>query len=278
MTAPPRHRSGTRSIDMTMTRPLNHHRQRWLPTFAGLIVLGGAAVLSGCGSGTDESAAARRGPDELAASHILVAYKGTRNAPAGITRTREEAHERARRIAYLPQHRDVHWGVTTDAVVALGRFAYGQAGHFADEDRAAVDRAMTAAGAAHLKGRTITALSGGEGARVHLARALAGETPVLVVDEPTAALDPRHQLAIMSILKARAENGGLVIAALHDLNLAARYCSRMLVLQDGAIAADGPPMDVLDTDLVARVFGVSAIVQETDGARLMITGLADQGH
>lgn len=163
---------------------------------------------------------------------------------------------RARIAAYLPQDRDVAWSMTVEAVVALGRYAYGVAGRPGPADRAAVDRAIAAVGIEPLRLRSAHALSGGEAARMHLARALAAETPVLIADEPTSALDLRHQIEIMSLLQMAAAKGGLVVAALHDLELARRFATRALVLDRGRVVADAAPDEALAEPLLRAVFGV----------------------
>ncbi len=177
---------------------------------------------------------------------------------------------RARRLSYLPQLRPIYWSMTVEAIIALGRFAYGTAPRLEGENAAAVARAIEETGLAHLRLRAATALSGGEAARVHLARALAAETGILLADEPTAALDPRHQLAIMGVLRKRADAGALVIGASHDLSLAARYCTRLLLLENGRITADGAPRDVLSPENLARAFGVGAEI-EFDAGRVSIS-------
>lgn len=177
---------------------------------------------------------------------------------------------RGRTISYLPQTRPVYWSMTVERIVALGRFAYGAPADLAGEDAAAVERAIADADIAHLSRRPATSLSGGEAARVHLARALAAEAPVLIADEPTAALDPRHQLAIMKVLAKRAAAGGLVVAALHDLSLAARFCTRIMLLENGRLTADGAPVDVLTGANLARAFGVPAQVT-AEGGRITIS-------
>lgn len=151
------------------------------------------------------------------------------------------AGERARRLAYLPQARPLYAAIDVEAVVALGRFAYGSSLTLDAAGRAAVERALAATDIVHLRKRAAPSLSGGELARVHLARALAAETPILIADEPVAALDPRHQLAILRLLRAKAESGGLVFAALHEIALARHFCTRIICLKAGRVTADGPP-------------------------------------
>ena len=161
---------------------------------------------------------------------------------------------KARRIAYLPQHRPVHAAIDAETVVALGRFAYGAPTRLDAADRAAVDAAMTDAGVRELAQRSVATLSGGELARVHLARLLAAGTPVVIADEPVAALDPRHQLAIMTRLKACADAGGVVVAAMHEIGLVRRFCSHALLLREGRAVASGPP-DTL-TGSIAGLFSL----------------------
>ncbi|MFN0265274.1 ABC transporter ATP-binding protein [Tepidamorphus sp. 3E244] len=162
--------------------------------------------------------------------------------------------ERARRIAYLPQIASVSWPVSARDLVALGRLPHGDGERPIGQD--AVTQALGATGTQHLEGRRVDTLSGGERARVMLARALAVEAPVLIADEPIAALDPRYQIEIMLRLRAIADAGTLVIAASHDLALAARHCDTVLLLQAGRITADGPPSAVLTRERVEEAFGL----------------------
>ncbi len=164
---------------------------------------------------------------------------------------------RARKIAYLPQSREVAWAITGEAVASLGRFAYGAPSRLSADDRAAIDRALAATGADAFRTRSMTTLSGGEQARIHLARALAAETGILLTDEPTAALDPKHQSAIMAALRSKAEGGELIVAALHDLRQAQRHCTRIIALNGGRIAADSVPANALSPALVEDIFGVA---------------------
>jgi iron complex transport system ATP-binding protein len=177
---------------------------------------------------------------------------------------------RARQIAYLPQQRPLAWPNTVRDVVALGRFAYGAApGRLSDTDSAAVDRAIQLCDLSALAHRTADTLSGGELARVHCARAFAAEAPLLIADEPVAALDPRHQFRIMDIITAYVARGGGALVVLHDIALAARYATRLIWMKDGHIIADGSVADTLTTERLADIYGIKATV---DGARIDITG------
>jgi iron complex transport system ATP-binding protein len=175
-----------------------------------------------------------------------------------------DARERARTVAYLPQGHVFHWPMQVDAVVALGRHPHTDPfAHPSLVDRAAVARAMARTGIEAFAARRVTTLSGGERARVALARALATEAPVLLADEPTASLDPRHQLVVMQLLRQAAQDGGTVLAILHDLALAARFADRVLVMDKGRIVADAAPAEALSPQRIADVFGVEAVVLDT---------------
>jgi len=172
--------------------------------------------------------------------------------------------ERARRVAWMPQARDIAWPVTVEALVALGRVPHLPTGRpLAAHDRVHVDAALSAMGLDGMRHRTATRLSGGEQARVLIARALAQDTPLLMADEPIAGLDPAHQIATMQVFASLARDGRAVIASLHDLGLAARHCTRLMLLGEGGLVADGPPGDVLTPDNLARVFHVNAWFERT---------------
>jgi iron complex transport system ATP-binding protein len=181
---------------------------------------------------------------------------------------------RALRIAYLPQGHVAHWPISVADAVAIGRLAHGSGpGRLRDEDAAAIASALAATDTAHLAGRAVTGLSSGERARVMLARALAVEAPILLVDEPIAALDPAHQLAVLELLARTAAGGTVVLAVLHDLTLAARFASRAVVLDQGRIAADGPPGAVLGEALLADVFRISSLRLTHEGAPVLVPWL-----
>ena len=164
----------------------------------------------------------------------------------------------ARRVAYLPQGHTLHWPLRADHVVALGRLAH-RARKSGDADRAAVARAMARADVGAFAERIVTTLSGGERARIMLARALAVEAPVLLVDEPVASLDPYHQLQVMELLRELAREGRLVVAVLHDLPLAARFCETLAMLHEGRIVASGAAAQVLSRANLERTFNVEGV-------------------
>jgi iron complex transport system ATP-binding protein len=175
---------------------------------------------------------------------------------------------RARAISYLPQGNFFYWPMSVADVVALGRMPHGSGlAGLSEADRLAISDAMADTETLELADRPVTSLSGGERARVALARALAVSAPVLLADEPAALLDPRYQLRILETLTHQADDGVAVVAVLQDLSLAARFGDRILVMNEGEIVADGPPEKVLDADLISRVFGVSSTIVERNGSR-----------
>ncbi|WP_176597579.1 MULTISPECIES: ABC transporter ATP-binding protein [Sphingobium] len=177
----------------------------------------------------------------------------------GADSARLNRREIARRIAYLPQGQSLHWPLAVERLVALGRMPHlGPLSRLSAEDEAQIDAALARADVLHLKGRVATELSGGERARVLLARALAVGAPALIADEPLAALDPGHQIDVMDLLKAEARVGSLVVTVLHDLGMAARYCDRLVLMDRGSLVADGAPLEVLTEDRLAGVYGISA--------------------
>jgi iron complex transport system ATP-binding protein len=179
--------------------------------------------------------------------------------------------DRARAISYLPQGQDVHWPLNVERLVALGRLPHlAPFSRLSPADRDAVLNAMSAADVLYLRDRIATELSGGERARVLLARALCVEAPVLLVDEPLAALDPAHQLATVTLLKSLARGGRLVTVVLHDLSMASRFCDRLLLMDEGRLVAEGTAADVLDEARLRHVYGVEAVMGEHQGQRYVL--------
>lgn len=175
--------------------------------------------------------------------------------------------ERARRIAYLAQGVRAEWPLRVDRLVGLGRIPHlGPWRSPGQRDAAAVARALALCEIAHLATRSVDRLSGGETARVMLARALAGEPAIVLADEPISHLDPYHQLKVMETLRDVARAGAGVMVVLHDLALAARFCDRLVLMDGGRIVADGRPEHVLAPEMVARVYGVeTARIEREDG-------------
>ena len=180
--------------------------------------------------------------------------------------------ERALQIGYLPQNGAPAWNVSARELVGLGRLPHRS--RFAAPtpvDDAAIDAALAVTDAGHLGGRAVDAMSGGERARVLLARVLAGEPRWLLADEPLASLDPAHQLDILALLRAQAERSIGVVAVLHDLTQAARLADQIVLLKGGRLIAAGSPADVLTAPLLASTFGIDAeIARAADGAPLVI--------
>jgi len=209
------------------------------------------------------------GPNGAGKSSILRAVLGL--APSegdilidGKSRNALAADELARRIAYLPQDAEVHWPMRAARLVALGRLPHrGAWNRLSAADAAAIERALEATDTSNFRDRMINELSGGERARVLLSRALAVEAQVLLADEPVAALDPYHQLAVMEYFAAEAARGCAIVIVLHDLTLAARFADKLALVDKGRLVALGKANHVLTQENLACVYGVEAANPET---------------
>jgi iron complex transport system ATP-binding protein len=163
--------------------------------------------------------------------------------------------KRAQRIGYLAQSIAPAWHVTAHELISLGRLPYlGRLARFTDADHAAVERAMAATDTRHLSDRTIDAMSGGERARVQIARVLAGQPDWIIADEPLANLDPPHQRDVLNLFRVAANAGTGVIIILHQINAAARIADDVVILRDGKIIANGPRETSLTTRTLAAAF------------------------
>ncbi|MFJ8495644.1 heme ABC transporter ATP-binding protein [Streptomyces sp. NPDC094038] len=198
------------------------------------------------------------GPNGAGKSTLLAALAGDVVAGRGVVRVfgREvsgwSAGELALRRAVLPQAAGVSFPFPVEDVVRMGRAPH--VGADPGEDEGVVAEAMAATEVTPFAGRAFSALSGGERARVALARVLAQRAPLLLLDEPTAALDLRHQELVLRLCRDRARAGDAVVVVLHDLALAAAYAHRVAILCAGRVAADGPPAEVFEERLLSEVY------------------------
>lgn len=177
-----------------------------------------------------------------------------------------KAAERALRLAYVPQEHEIAWPVPVETLVALGRTPHrSNFTLLSTRDRQVVADAMARMDVARFAKRPATALSGGEKARVLIARALAQDTPLILADEPAAGLDPAYQIALMRVFRDLAGEGRGVIASMHDLGLSARWCTRLVLLNGGKIVADGSPEEVLTPETLHAIYGVSGFFGVADG-------------
>ncbi|PSP98447.1 ABC transporter [Halobacteriales archaeon QS_4_70_19] len=222
------------------------------------------------------------GPNGAGKTTLLRTANGLVTPDAGTVRlngtdgSRLSVRERARRVATVPQETSVGFDFPVRDLVAMGRTAHRSRFSRADEsDRAAVRRALDRTDTAAFADRPVGSLSGGERQRVVLARALAQAAPLLLLDEPTASLDINHQVRVLGLVRGLVHGAGdeegsgptatagrTVVAAIHDLDLAARFCDRVALLADGHIRAMGPPETVFDPGQLERAYGVGTIVTE----------------
>ena len=216
------------------------------------------------------------GPNGAGKTSLLRACLGLTRPVSGRARldgqdtARLSPMQRARSVAYLPQIRQLAWPNIVRDVVALGRFSHGaELGKLRGVDADAVERAIQSCDLSHLADRQADTLSGGELVRMHCARVFATEAPLLIADEPIAALDPRHQFRILDLIAGFVKRGGGALVVLHDIDLAARYASRLIWMQHGKIVADGPPEKTLTPERIEAIYGVRARI---DGIRVEIEG------
>jgi len=175
---------------------------------------------------------------------------------------------KARMLAYLPQERRVEWAISVSELVALGRHPFERPfTRLTPGDLGAVEEALAQVGLGGIAMRSAKVLSSGEQALALLARALAVGAPLLLADEPVAALDPYHQLHVMELLRERVRAGTGVLAVLHDLTLAARFCDRVIVMRQGQIVREGTPRAIIDAAMLEEVYRIVPLIGEHEGTR-----------
>ncbi len=212
------------------------------------------------------------GPNGAGKSSLLQCLAGLLAADGGAVTLDGAAidvldpRNRAQAIGYLPQEGEIAWDVAVRSLVALGRLPHR------DRGTAQVEAAIAALDLGALARRPVSHLSGGERARALLARVLAGEPRWILADEPLAALDLGHQLALLKHLRRAANDGAGVVLVLHDLALAMNHADRVIVLDRGAKAADGTSEEALSAAVIERVWGVTARWLGEPGARALVAG------
>ncbi|GAB6878490.1 heme ABC transporter ATP-binding protein [Halorubrum gandharaense] len=207
------------------------------------------------------------GPNGAGKTTLLRTVKGTLEPDSGEVRLAGDAvadltaRERGRRVASVPQDTSLSFDFPVRTVVEMGRTPHLSrfGGHDAD-DAEAVRRAMERADVAKFADRSIRTVSGGERQRVLLARALAQETPALLLDEPTASLDVNHAVRTLELVRRLVDDGKTAVAAIHDLDMAARYCDKLVLVADGAVQAAGPPRNVLTAGALRNAFDAETFV------------------
>ena len=207
------------------------------------------------------------GPNGAGKSTLLGILAGLRHPYRGVCMYKEVEIRRwrrgdfARQVAFLPQSVKLEFPFTAEQVVFMGRAPYADGWFESQQDHDAVNRAMATTDSTAFAPRDFRSLSGGEKQRVILASALAQEPETLLLDEPTTFLDLKHQLAMYKLLSSLAKRM-LIVAVTHDLNLALRFSDRVIVMESGRIAAQGPPKEALAPSTIDRVFGVQAELRD----------------
>ncbi|KAA9408964.1 ATP-binding cassette domain-containing protein [Haloarcula hispanica] len=249
------------------------------------VSFGDQSVVSGVEFSVDRgSLVGLVGPNGAGKTTVLRAVKGTLDPDAGTVRVDGEpiqsksAKAVSRLVASTPQGTALSFDFSVRQTVEMGRTPHlGRFDRMDDGDRRAVETAMERASVAQFADRPFTSLSGGERQRVLLARALAQETPALLLDEPTASLDINHAVRTLELVRALVDDGKTAVAAIHDLNLAARYCDELVLLAGGGVRAAGRPADVLTSDTLRDAFDAETLVTTQPGTDApLVTPLAEQ--
>ena len=251
------------------------------------VELGGTEILSAVSFAVDAGELVGLvGPNGAGKTTLLRAIQGVIEPSQGSVTVaghavgRLSARERGRRIASVPQETGLSFSFTVEQAVAMGRNPHiGRFGTADEVDRRQIQRAIKQTNLAEFADRPVTELSGGERQRVLLARAFAQNAPLLVLDEPTANLDINHAIGTLDLVRSVVDDGKAAVAAIHDLNLAARYCDRLVLVADGELRAVGTPQSVLTSERLEAAFGIETVVaadSTTDSPRVTALSSTDR--
>jgi iron complex transport system ATP-binding protein len=199
------------------------------------------------------------GPNGAGKTTLMRAALGILEHEGSSSLTALSQSDRAKQAAWLPQIREIAWGLSVRDLVGLGRLPFGPI----QKNDAHVEAAIIKMDLGAFSDRIATQLSGGEQARVLIARALAQDTPILMADEPTASLDPANQISTLKIFSDLAQDGKGIMSSIHDLGLAARYCTKLALLDRGKLVAFGSADEVLTPDNLQTVFSIEAHYEKT---------------
>ncbi|HEV2426862.1 MAG TPA: ABC transporter ATP-binding protein [Acidimicrobiales bacterium] len=223
------------------------------------------------------------GPNGAGKTTLVRAIAGLRRASVGRVELsgRDVAtlgeRDRARRVSLVVQHPEVPDGMSVREYVGLGRTAHhGLLRGGGPRDEMVVSEVLERLGLVGLAARDVATLSGGERQRTVLARALAQSTPVMVLDEPTTGLDLRHQVELLELLRAEVAAGLTVVATLHDLTLAGQFADRLVLLDEGVVATEGPPRDVVRSAALAAAYQMELRVVDVDGVDVVVPARASR--
>lgn len=244
---------------------------------AASVLLGGRVVLDAISLTVSRGeVVALLGPNGAGKTTLLRGGLGLANVEFGTVRLGDSdpallsVRDRALRAAYLPQRPQAIWPLSVERLIALGRYAYGAApDRLGPRDQAAVDSAIGACGLDALRKRRMDEISGGEKMRAHLARALAQQAPLLVLDEPTAGLDPAQALAAADIMRGHAAHGAVLFTT-HDIGLAARAADRVMLLHEGRVLAEGAPEDALTPEALHQAYGREGRLERVGGSLVAV--------
>jgi iron complex transport system ATP-binding protein len=200
------------------------------------------------------------GPNGAGKTTLMRAALGILEHEGSSSLTALSQSDRAKQAAWLPQIREIAWGLSVRDLVGLGRLPFGPI----QKNDAHVEAAIIKMDLGAFSDRIATQLSGGEQARVLIARALAQDTPILMADEPTASLDPANQISTLKIFSELAQDGRGIMSSIHDLGLAARYCTKLALLDRGKLVAFGSADEVLTPDNLQTVFSIEAHYEKTE--------------